>query len=292
MKLFTMEEETIRSLQTFTTVEEMNDMVKWYKRRYQLHKRDRDMLDAISRYACKYTGVCYLSKQKLAEDVGYKTRRTAIRACNDLEALGIIKQYETRRISGDKRRSTNIIVIQNEVVFKCNQIEPKKVSTYKKQSKDTAYYSDKNSSNTHLDGSYSPQFIEMSHPNVTIACHDKKAFYKPPYKTNTYKETYKETELLFKNALKHSIPTPFYEVFSPFFDSETLYEIYGVLLRAKAHLNPPFMLEDYADRYIEHFYNVIRLYKWGKVKNLANYLYVTWERLTSEICRQIRTCSV
>jgi len=62
--------------------------------------------------------------------------------------------------------------------------------------------------------------------------------------------------------------------------------MYGVLLRAKAIIDPPFMLEDYADRYIDHFYNVIRLYKWEKVKNLAGYLYVTWERLTAEIWRQ------
>src|SRR5699024_9676076 len=42
-------------------------------------------------------------------------------------------------------------------------------------------------------------------------------------------------------------------------------------------------------RVFDHFYNVIRLYKQGKVKNLASYLYVTWERVIAEISR--RRCS-
>src|SRR5699024_11627989 len=59
-----------------------------------------------------------------------------------------------------------------------------------------------------------------------------------------------------------------------------------ILLRAKANVNAMFMVEDYAEEYMNHFFNVIRLYKKGKVKNLASYLYVTWERLSSEISRR------
>src|SRR5699024_1239850 len=80
----------------------------------------RNILDAISRYSCKYAGICYLSKQKIAEDAGYKSRRTAIRACNRMEALGIIEQHETKRVKGDRRQSVNVIVIK-EVVANCNE---------------------------------------------------------------------------------------------------------------------------------------------------------------------------
>lgn len=49
------------------------------------------------------------------------------------------------------------------------------------------------------------------------------------------------------------------------------------------------MLEDYEEQYIDHFYNVVRLYKKGNVRNLQGYLYVTWERLTAEISRQLKS---
>src|SRR5699024_4691834 len=99
-------------LSTFESVDQMNEAIKAHKQAHDLTQTERDILDAISRYSCKYKGVCYLSKQKIAEDAGYKSRRTAIRACNRLEALGIIEQHETRRVKGDRRRSSNIIVIK------------------------------------------------------------------------------------------------------------------------------------------------------------------------------------
>jgi len=59
------------------------------------------------------------------------------------------------------------------------------------------------------------------------------------------------------------------------------------LLRAKAKIDASIALETHADRYIDAFYNVIRLYKAGKVRRLNGLLYVAWERLSAEISRQI-----
>jgi len=268
MEILTVNESTLQCLQTFASVEEMNVAVRGYKSEYALSKTEVAILDAITRYACKYTGVCYLKKQKIAEESGFTSRRTAIRACHKLEASGIIKQYETRRISGDKRQSVNIIVIQRPSVAAgiSEEVETKEGA-----------------------GSGASLSSE-SHGKVTGASHPKEAFQQTSLQTNTYKETVADTlinmEYIAKRGLKCAIPEAIYDAFSPFFDATTLYEMYGVLLRAKAKVNAPFMIEDYADRYIDHFYNVIRLYKKGKVKNLAGYLYVTWERLTSELCRQ------
>src|SRR5699024_9892671 len=50
-------------------------------------------------------------KSTIAEHIG-KSRRTIIRVCNRLESLGIIEQHEARRVRGDRRQSSNIIVIQ------------------------------------------------------------------------------------------------------------------------------------------------------------------------------------
>lgn len=240
-------ESTYKALQPFESVDQMNEAIKTHKKAHDLTQTDRDILDAISRYACKYAGVSYLSKQKLAEDAGYKSRRTAIRACKRLEALGIIEQHETRRVKGDHRRSSNIIVIK--------AVEIEQVS------------------------------------EVTADSHSIET----PYKTNssnTYKETQKpskpSTSDIIKRGLKNAIPAPIYDALEPFYDGQALYDTYGILLRAKAKTDRSIMLETYAERYMDAFYNVVRLFKAGKVRSLNGLLYVTWERLSAEISRQIQ----
>ena len=267
MEILTIEETTLRSVQTFESVEAMNEAVKFYKKRYALNQTDMAILDAISRYACKYTGVCFLSKQGIAEEAGFTSRRTAISACKRMEALGMMKQYETRRVSGDKRQSANIIVIQPAEFGGDVSEESLEVSATRRD--------DKSTSST-----------EESQGKVTAGSHTKEALYKTSLQTNTYKETCTETDELLKRGLKTAIPEVIYNAFAPFFDGQTLYEMYGVLLRAKTNVNAMFMVEDYAEEYMNQFFNVIRLYKKGKVKNLASYLYVTWERLSSEISRR------
>lgn len=125
MNYLTINEETLTELQTFKTIEEMNEAIKEHKQANELTQTERDILDVISRYACKYKGVAYPSKNTLAEAVG-KVRRTVIRACNRLEALGIIEQYPTKRIKGDRRQSSNIIVIKRastQVTPECHSEE-------------------------------------------------------------------------------------------------------------------------------------------------------------------------
>src|SRR5699024_4451318 len=112
MEMLTIEEATLRSVQTFESVAAMNEAVKVYKQEYALSQTDIAILDAISRYACKYTGVCFLSKKGIAEEEGFTSRRTSIMTCDDMEKLGMMKQYETRKMSRDKRKSANNIVIQ------------------------------------------------------------------------------------------------------------------------------------------------------------------------------------
>src|SRR5699024_7098315 len=64
MGILTIEETTLSKVQTFESVEAMNEAMKGYKLEYELTQTDGAILDAISRYACKYTGVCFLSKDR------------------------------------------------------------------------------------------------------------------------------------------------------------------------------------------------------------------------------------
>lgn len=269
-------ETTYKALQSFEDVEAMNAAVKLHKAHDSLTQTDRDILDAISRYACKHVGVTYLSKQKLAEEAGYKSRRTAIRSCNRLEALGIIEQYETRRVKGDRRRSSNVIVIQAES------------ANYNPQTNDTTSFNSENERySSQLDEPVTPHSHGIEAPNKANSSNtfiDTVTSVKPS--ADAVMPTNVDTV---KRGLKHALPNAIYEALAPFYDGQALYDTYGILLRAKASIDRHIMLEDYAERYVDAFYNVIRLYKAGKVrKSLRGLLYVTWERLTAEISRQIQ----
>jgi Helix-turn-helix domain len=92
------------------TIEQLNESVRIHKQNKALNDTDRAVLDLLAQYSCKEVGKSWLAKGKIAELVG-KSRRTIIRVCNKLEKLGIIRQYERKRETGDRRQTSNLIVI-------------------------------------------------------------------------------------------------------------------------------------------------------------------------------------
>lgn len=106
-------EDTYKLLQTFESVEEMNTSVKKHKNdnKEELTKSTYAVLDFISQWSCKFVGVSYLCQKKIAESlqVSYKTVQRAI---STLTKLGIVVKFPSKRATGDKRQSSNIIVIQ------------------------------------------------------------------------------------------------------------------------------------------------------------------------------------
>lgn len=94
----------------YKSIEELNETVRLHKRNNQLNETDRAVLDVLARYSCKELGKSWLAKSTIAKIVG-KSRRTIIRVCNKLERLGIIRQYERKRETGDRRQTSNLIVI-------------------------------------------------------------------------------------------------------------------------------------------------------------------------------------
>jgi hypothetical protein len=100
--------EAFENLSTFESIEQLNEAVRHYKR--ELNKTELAVLDLLHRYSAKYKGVSFLCKNKIAELIG-KSRRTVIRVCQRLEALGIIRQEPMKR-SSDMQQTSNAIVIQ------------------------------------------------------------------------------------------------------------------------------------------------------------------------------------
>ena len=252
-------ENTYRKLSTFQSVEEMNEAIKAHKQAHALSPTERAVLDVISRYACKYPGVCYLSKTNIGEAVG-KVRRTVIRVCQRLEALGIIKQYETKRDGGDRRQSTNVIVILDA------DIPP------------------------NLDGSKaSPATSPINEVTPDMSRHKTPS---NKQNNNTYKETAISADVVIKCGLKHAIPTSIYDAMAPFFGGQELYDTYGILLRAKASVDRSITLETHGQAYIDAFMNVVRLYKAGKIRKSFNgLLYSAWQSVTATIKRQVSSDS-
>ncbi|WP_342540961.1 helix-turn-helix domain-containing protein [Heyndrickxia sp. FSL K6-6286] len=98
-------------MQSFQSVKELDAAIRQHRAANELTKTELAVLDVLAQYSCVEPGVSYLRKSKIGEAIG-KSRRTVIRACNRLESLGIIKQYKRKRETGDRRQTSNRIVIQ------------------------------------------------------------------------------------------------------------------------------------------------------------------------------------
>lgn len=118
-------EETFKNLSTFKEIEELNHTVRTQLERHtdDLTKSAINVLKLLQRYSCKYLGVSFMRKNTIASLLGI-SRRTVIRACNLLEELKIIKQYEMRRDT-DNLQTSNAIVIQpiEDEVFVTEMVE-------------------------------------------------------------------------------------------------------------------------------------------------------------------------
>ena len=246
-------ETTYISLQPFGSVDELNANTIAIRAQYsdQLTPSTILVLDVLHRYACKYPGVCYLSKSKIAEMVGV-TRRTVVRACNALESLGIIVQHELKRHKGDKRQSSNAIV-----------------------------------------------FVAIQTENVTPECHTKEALSDTHLNSNNTldtenqivdkKEVVKEVEEVkadIKRGLRDKMPAFIYDLLSPYFDLDDLYQAYGTLLRGKASIDKSIMFESHQGLYSDAVLSVIHAYKRGVVRNLFAVLFTAIQDTTAQIYRK------
>lgn len=255
----------LNDYKTFDDVQEMNLQVKKHvsKHYYEMNDTDREALYFISRYSVKYPGASHLKVETIAKAIN-RSRSTAKRVITKLIKLGIIERVTTlRKIKGGHGANIYRILpcISSNEPSKTNQREDDRKPT---QTSDEE--TDKQDETINL----------ISDLNNTLLETEKPA--KPNRPT--------EDEII-KRSLRNAIPRQIYDALSPFFNGQGLYNVYGILLRAKAKIDRSIRLEEYGSRYIDAFYNVIRLYKAGKVRSLNGLLYVTWERLTAEISRQI-----
>ena len=257
-------EETYRSLQPFATIEELNANTTEIRAQFadQMTPSTYAVLDVLHRYASKYYGVSYRSKSKIALELGI-TRRTVIRACNVLEALGVIEQYELKRHNGDRRRSSNAIVFipmnKPEVTTECHD-------------KDAPAYAPKPSTSNTYD---------------TCACvvKDDSNVVKEERK-EVPADTSRDTTGVTKELLKDSLPDGWYDqAFAYATDYNDLYRITGELFKAKVNT------EIRIETHVEAFGAVLRS-SYAKLKNgrinpdkWYAYLFSAFRRLSHKLER-------
>ena len=155
----------------YKSIEELNETVRIHKRNPELNATDRAVLDVLARYSCKELGKSWLAKSTIAEIVG-KSRRTIIRVCNKLERLGIIRQYTRMRATGDRRQTSNLIVIlpaiEQHGAPKCHRKETTRKSQKKHVTPEchTQETSARNLNNNCLHNTYSQQaskYVKQTH---------------------------------------------------------------------------------------------------------------------------------
>jgi Fe2+ or Zn2+ uptake regulation protein len=254
-------ESTYVKLQPFAHIDELNKNTIAVRELYadQLTPSTKEVLDVLHRYSCKYPGVCYLSKNSIAEMVGV-SRRTVIRACNLLESLGIISQHELKRHNGDKRQSSNAIVF---VAVEKEDVTPE---CHTKEALANTYNS--NSSNTN--DTRNIDFVDKKEV-VNISKEPKSS---------------EQVKADLKRGLRDKMPTYLYDLLSPYFNLDDLYEAYGTLLRGKASIDKSIVFESHEGLFSDAVLSVINAYKRGKVRNLFAVLYTAAKDTTAQIYRK------
>ncbi|HDR7363127.1 TPA: helix-turn-helix domain-containing protein [Bacillus toyonensis] len=131
--------ESFHNLSSFTDVEELNKTVRTYRDTIRMSIKRTDvqskliaLLEILKRHSCKYVGVSFLYKNRIAEkmEVSYKTVQRLMKKLVDLE---MIKQVAMKRTK-DMLQTSNAIIIQpivEEMSDKVDTKSPTKCPTIK-----------------------------------------------------------------------------------------------------------------------------------------------------------------
>lgn len=122
--------ESFHNLSTFKEVEELNKTVRTYRDTIRMSIKRTDvqsklitLLEILKRHSCKYVGVSFLCKNRIAEkmEVSYKTVQRLMKKLVDLE---MVKQVAMKRTK-DMLQTSNAIIIQPIVEEVSNKVDTK-----------------------------------------------------------------------------------------------------------------------------------------------------------------------
>lgn len=249
----------------FETIEQLNANTTAIREQWSefMTSTEKAVLDVIHRYASKFYGVCYLSKSSIAEMVGI-SRRQVIRICNRFEERAMIVQYGTDRKAGGGQTS-NTIVFLTQINARAAFVDSEITSV------GTA---DVTPDVTGLDAlEEAPKELKdlkITRDTEAGACANDLAV----------KQIQKP---LLKDGLVAKLPTVLRHALAPFFDADELYEMAGIVFKAKASVDKSIELESHEAEYREAILSVANAYKRGQVRSFGGVLYRAIERVTDAI---------
>lgn len=100
-----------------------------------------------------------------------------------------------------------------------------------------------------------------------------------------------DTALVPSDALRNSIPTDVFNALSLYFNAEEIYKYYGILLRAKRHVNRNLLIEHCPQPFSDAVHAVVLKAKQGVVRDLDRYFYRAFESATSQATRLLSDTS-
>ncbi|MED4309148.1 helix-turn-helix domain-containing protein [Bacillus paralicheniformis] len=237
--------------QTFDSTADLNSAVYEHIKRntYELNDTDRLTLKTIARYAVKFAGAAHLKAETLADLIG-KSVKTARRAVNKLASLSIIQKVATtRKINGG--HGANIIVI----LPVGRRVEDTQLSE-----------DDQSTMTTREDTTKSTEPMDEA-PKITN---------EPSHYINLSKNHVIDT--VPACGLKNALPSEIYSAMARYFEADEIYKYYGILLRAKASVDPTLILEEHPEPFVEAWHAAILKRKHQKIRRFDDYLYASFRQ--------------
>ncbi|MEC1426612.1 helix-turn-helix domain-containing protein [Bacillus sonorensis] len=81
-------------------------------------------------------------------------------------------------------------------------------------------------------------------------------------------------------GLKNALPSEVYSAMARYFEADEIYKYYGILLRAKASVDPTILLEEHSHPFVEAWHAAILKRKQRKIRRFDDYLYASFRQAT------------
>ncbi|MEC1554318.1 helix-turn-helix domain-containing protein [Bacillus haynesii] len=79
-------------------------------------------------------------------------------------------------------------------------------------------------------------------------------------------------------GLKNALPNEIYSAMARYFEADEIYKYYGILLRAKASVDPALILEEHPQPFVEAWHAAILKRKQRKIRRFDDYLYASFRQ--------------
>jgi len=236
----------LKQYETFDTTADMDAKIYEYIEVLRNDEQPESVIEVLrflGRSSLRITGVSFAKHQTIADSIGI-SRRTVIRAMNKLADYGMIERIPTVKkwIGRSRKKSVNIIVIQAAIPSMSHKDDTTEEAEEVTQDKlDNAEKETEPSLHNHTSNNY---LLETA------------------------------------KAVKNAIPTPIYNVLSPFFNAKDLQRLTGVIFRAKT---ARVRVESHADAFTDVLTDIMRRYKGGSISSLDGYIYKAIRKLSRRL---------